>query len=303
MYNPKLARFFSVDPIAKKYPELTPYQFASNRPIDGIDLDGLEFLKSSARSLYILVQYRVDNKYTMDYIYVRNSDVHQVAVDNPANAHVGEIGGAEEDVDYTQMTNKPKASPKSKSAQKRLAQETKVLKLNARTNIGGAIPGWIDGAQTAWYNHTNEAELNYSYASAKALQNAESTVRKAYAGLPKGLQNPKVLADLTNYLIDHTEPPNTGQLIYDLQYTNVIKAWGEVLWKYKDKLQQGKVNFDKQASVAVNSSAMDGVQIKLNKMIGNADPQIVKANQILDNFEFNEPKTEVKPGPDVKPGP
>lgn len=41
-YNSLLAQFMSVDPITKKYPELTPYQFASNRPIDGIDLDGME---------------------------------------------------------------------------------------------------------------------------------------------------------------------------------------------------------------------------------------------------------------------
>ena len=38
-----LGRFWSIDPIARKYPELTPYQFASNRPIDGLDLDGLEY--------------------------------------------------------------------------------------------------------------------------------------------------------------------------------------------------------------------------------------------------------------------
>ena len=42
MYNPALARFFRVDPITYKYPELTPYQFASNTPIKGIDIDGLE---------------------------------------------------------------------------------------------------------------------------------------------------------------------------------------------------------------------------------------------------------------------
>ena len=41
--DPKdLARFISVDPLTKKYPELTPYQFASNTPIQAIDLDGLE---------------------------------------------------------------------------------------------------------------------------------------------------------------------------------------------------------------------------------------------------------------------
>ncbi len=42
IYDPRLGRFLSEDPITKKYPELTPYQFASNRPIQGIDLDGLE---------------------------------------------------------------------------------------------------------------------------------------------------------------------------------------------------------------------------------------------------------------------
>lgn len=40
--DPRIGRFLSVDPIASTYPELTPYQFASNRPIDGIDLEGLE---------------------------------------------------------------------------------------------------------------------------------------------------------------------------------------------------------------------------------------------------------------------
>jgi hypothetical protein len=33
----------SVDPLSPEYPELTPYQFASNSPIWGSDLDGLEF--------------------------------------------------------------------------------------------------------------------------------------------------------------------------------------------------------------------------------------------------------------------
>jgi RHS repeat-associated protein len=42
IYDPRIGRFLSVDPIAAKYPELTPYQFASNTPIRAIDLDGLE---------------------------------------------------------------------------------------------------------------------------------------------------------------------------------------------------------------------------------------------------------------------
>ncbi|WP_426584254.1 RHS repeat-associated core domain-containing protein [Mucilaginibacter sp. R-33] len=42
IYDPRLGRFLSVDPISKSYPELTPYQFASNTPIRAIDIDGLE---------------------------------------------------------------------------------------------------------------------------------------------------------------------------------------------------------------------------------------------------------------------
>lgn len=42
VYDPRLGKFLSVDPLTRKYPELTPYQFASNTPIQAIDLDGLE---------------------------------------------------------------------------------------------------------------------------------------------------------------------------------------------------------------------------------------------------------------------
>ena len=48
IYSPALGRFLSVNPLTKSYPELAPYQFASNRPIEAIDLDGLE-----AKDLYM----------------------------------------------------------------------------------------------------------------------------------------------------------------------------------------------------------------------------------------------------------
>jgi RHS repeat-associated protein len=42
IYNPRLGKFLSEDPLTSSYPMLTPYQFASNTPIQAIDLDGLE---------------------------------------------------------------------------------------------------------------------------------------------------------------------------------------------------------------------------------------------------------------------
>ena len=42
IYDPRVGRFLSVDPLTKAFSMLTPYQFASNSPIANIDLDGKE---------------------------------------------------------------------------------------------------------------------------------------------------------------------------------------------------------------------------------------------------------------------
>ncbi len=42
IYNPRTGKFLSEDPITMDYPWFTPYQFAGNKPIWAIDLDGLE---------------------------------------------------------------------------------------------------------------------------------------------------------------------------------------------------------------------------------------------------------------------
>jgi RHS repeat-associated protein len=42
IYNPRLGKFLSVDPLVSIFPSLTPYQFSANMPIAANDLDGLE---------------------------------------------------------------------------------------------------------------------------------------------------------------------------------------------------------------------------------------------------------------------
>jgi len=42
IYDPRLGKFKSIDPLTKSYPWLTPYQFSGNSPIRFIDLDGAE---------------------------------------------------------------------------------------------------------------------------------------------------------------------------------------------------------------------------------------------------------------------
>jgi len=49
LMNEELGKFLSVDPLTKGYPWYTPYQFAGNKPIWAIDLDGLEEFKITTR--------------------------------------------------------------------------------------------------------------------------------------------------------------------------------------------------------------------------------------------------------------
>ena len=47
VYDPRVGRFLSLDPLQSKFPDQTPYAYAMNRPIDGIDVDGKEWYYSS----------------------------------------------------------------------------------------------------------------------------------------------------------------------------------------------------------------------------------------------------------------
>jgi RHS repeat-associated protein len=42
IYDPRVGRFLSVDPLTKMYPFYTPFQFAGNSPILSLDIDGME---------------------------------------------------------------------------------------------------------------------------------------------------------------------------------------------------------------------------------------------------------------------
>jgi RHS repeat-associated protein len=42
IYDPRIGRFFSIDPLTSKYPFYSPYHFSSNQPIHAPELEGLE---------------------------------------------------------------------------------------------------------------------------------------------------------------------------------------------------------------------------------------------------------------------
>jgi RHS repeat-associated protein len=59
-HDPQIGRFLQVDPLSDKYVYNTTYAYAENRVIDGIDLEGLEYLKS-------IDKFKTDNGNWEDY--------------------------------------------------------------------------------------------------------------------------------------------------------------------------------------------------------------------------------------------
>jgi len=68
IYDPRLGRFLSVDPIGGQFPWNTPYAFAENDPVNFIDLDGLEkaspAIHDMARQLKRIVLNRITSNTT-----------------------------------------------------------------------------------------------------------------------------------------------------------------------------------------------------------------------------------------------
>ena len=46
VHDPRLGRFLSIDPLAPDYPWNSPYAFSENRVIDGVELEGLEYIRA-----------------------------------------------------------------------------------------------------------------------------------------------------------------------------------------------------------------------------------------------------------------
>lgn len=74
MYDVRLGKFLSVDPLAKTYPHNSPYAFAENRVIDGIELEGAEYLDADESRIEVRkgrVRLKLSN---FSDIYVREFD-------------------------------------------------------------------------------------------------------------------------------------------------------------------------------------------------------------------------------------
>ncbi len=98
MYDPRIARFISVDPLAAAFPWYSPYQFAGNKPTRFIDLDGMEEASPEAKdeALRLVNAFAVDQSTQSAF-----TNIHKGAmvaslintINNPASIRMDQGGG------------------------------------------------------------------------------------------------------------------------------------------------------------------------------------------------------------------
>lgn len=68
IYNPRIGKFLSVDPLTQSYPFYSPYHFAGNSPITSIDLDGLEAIDHRILQKLEFGKIKVDMQKAPDFV-------------------------------------------------------------------------------------------------------------------------------------------------------------------------------------------------------------------------------------------
>ncbi|MEV4884631.1 hypothetical protein MRBLMN1_003156 [Chitinophaga ginsengisegetis] len=133
IYDPRIGKFLSVDPLTPKYLELTPYQFASNRPIDGIDEDGLEYAPAGNNTGGV----PRDNTAVQKYV----NHPESIAADFKFNKALKMLSGSSKPAG---LNGKPNLSPELQRRE------------NERMAQAFLDRGWnADGSEPAWHKFTS----------------------------------------------------------------------------------------------------------------------------------------------------
>lgn len=283
IYDPRLGRFLSIDPLSYKYQSLTPYQFASNRAIDGIDLDGLEYFDSKKfggqSSLYLLFQFKKPtDKHIWDDIFIRNQGIHNIVFDD---TRINKL--EDPDVPEVNMVNKRSSSNRAQAREK---FETRAANLKAVPDIASGVVDLIEFGMKKYHDNKFKNEIDYAITSIISLDKSEKLVNKATEArsFPRILKtNNSFLTDLANYITDHTVPNPLGR---GVAYVDLVKSWGDLLFNNQNDVLNGKFNFSgielKPVKIITNQS--DNQSKTFWEPAGIISPELLKALSILKRF-------------------
>lgn len=297
IYDSRIGKFLSVDPLTPKYPDLTPYQFASNRPIDGIDLDGEEYFKSNKYkvSLWGVCKFRViDANYSWGDLAKRDMAIHNLILHGLWRTREKELWEPDIETpgDANTMTVKQRAS--SKKSQAFSNMEAATARREGAADIVGGIKDLIGWGIQTYQDFKYQDEIKYAVASLEALNKADKLVRNAQLSpsFPSNLNTSSFLTDLVNYISDGSLPEA------DLHYKLAVLTWGNFLLKHDGEINKETHDFNfsplKTVIKPIVFTPLGGKPINMGisiEKIGNPDPELQKALEMIGTTRQERPNT------------
>jgi RHS repeat-associated protein len=176
--DPRIGKFLTIDPLSSKYPELTPYQFASDNPIYGIDLDGLEIAFGSGYLVDKLSAGAAQLGLPRAAGFI-NTYGHSLLVDPIYSAHsviksakAGDVGGTLKQFDPTGLSSLPDIYNTVVKADDGDAY--------AQGQILGMLPGFYGAHLTVRAGKVSSPDLPEGY-QLKGNSSAKRALRRQYA--------------------------------------------------------------------------------------------------------------------------
>jgi RHS repeat-associated protein len=301
IYNPNIGKFLSVDPISRQYPELTPYQFSANRPIDGIDLDGLEFYKANEHggmpSAYGLLVF--SDIYLKEDIWIKDNAVHKIVLQYQTRKAILEERQLENPEEVGNLAVDRYKVKDAKVRQEEARQNRAVEQINkeSKASVIGGYVELLKWALTQYNENKNLKEMTHARESMLALNEANKTVKAATecAGFPKKqLDNDGFKADLVNYINDHTLPADAGKW-----YGDIVKTWGDLIYNNHESIKSKTFDFRVQhQEIIVHRTPVLGGTVRVwheTVTVGTTNVEVKTAQSLLPSGAVV-PQTIVKPG-------
>lgn len=235
IYDSRISRFLSIDPLFRDFAFWTPYQFGGNTPIQALDLDGLEILdfralltaKVTKVEIGKIISYEISlvngennqhvhsklNSYTSRPIYKKIetqqlTQTHYTGALAGSNGKLGELSKAQK---YS--NNNPTAS---------------------NTAAGGSAALFVTKTLYEFTNINRETFAEDVYKSLEAFGKAFSAVAK-YSNAINSTINSNIeedqfqfQADIINYIVDK-------RLDNGVKNGELVKRWGDFILK-REKL-------------------------------------------------------------------
>ena len=251
IYNPRIAKFLSVDPLTKNYPWYTPYQFAGNTPIQALDLDGLEILgyksfftltvkKTGATTSYeldpnnyssykaLVTRNKVSSNFqngSMINYYINKLNLLTIAnVSIPPNPNSTNFNGNASTSSNTQLTDKTadninKTMNEPTTWTKGSPSGNNTIRENNNNAIGGAVAMLFESGCKYLFSLSPMAKTvlakadidNMISAYNKCLDVLNNPKLVDFSKVNKNWDNDQLKVDIANYMVDKMTLPENSQ--------------------------------------------------------------------------------------------